>query len=901
MARAEGRRSLVGSCHPLDVPFPLGPVIQGIRDAVDDLTDVRLNPVVGALRPLVPEAAGIMPPALAPLPDPHSERHRVFRAVHDLLGALTPALLILEDVHWADQNTLDLVRFLVRQLPEHLTVVMTSRPEEGGRATGIAGNAGRDVHVARIELDPFSPEEVRELIGSLLDTDSVSGEFASFMHEQTGGIPFAVEEVLGLFRDRRDIVRREGRWVRAVVEDLQVPPTLRDAILARIDATAPDTRGVVIAASIVADPAPEGLLAAMTDLPRPRLAAALAEATGRWLLQERPDGSFAFRNALARQAVYEATPGPERRILHLRAAQELSDLDPPPHASLAHHFREADRPREWIRHAETAADIAASLGDDAGASRLLGEVLSASGLSRDESIRIVTKLGRSALHGLTHTEAIAMLDAAVEEEGLTPDIRGELRLSLAWLRFQAGQTTPAYEQVVKSVSELEGRPGLAARAMGTLALPQVAEHTASEHLEWSAKAVRIGLEHGDEAERASVLADRAATLRFFADPSAREAMAQLPTAPASFAEMQQVVRGHLNFAQASFWCGMYEAAAALVARGLELSEEWNYERQLGSLRTTMVLVDWARGRWEGLDRTALDLVAATADIPHASVDAQLALALMLLARGELREAEQRLSAAIQAAVPTGSVAVAVAAWGGLARISLERGEPENAIRQADEGIEAVRRKAVWVWGADVLPAAVEARLALADVSGAESMVNEVHRGVRGTEARSTPAAVTWCRGLIAQARTRHSDAARYLAAAVRAWEGLPRPYEMARVREALGRSRLAEGRQRRGESLVEALGAFQSLGASWDASRVRATLREAGIILPYRGGRRGYGDRLSPQETAVARLAAGGKTNREIAEAMFLSPRTVANHLGRAMRKLGVRSRYELPEPSAPR
>jgi DNA-binding CsgD family transcriptional regulator len=94
--------------------------------------------------------------------------------------------------------------------------------------------------------------------------------------------------------------------------------------------------------------------------------------------------------------------------------------------------------------------------------------------------------------------------------------------------------------------------------------------------------------------------------------------------------------------------------------------------------------------------------------------------------------------------------------------------------------------------------------------------------------------------------------------------------------------------------------AFRELGASWDAARVRHTLREHGISPPHRGGRRGYGRDLSPREAEIAGLAREGHTTREIALALFLSPKTVEWYLGSAMRKLGVSSRTQLPDRLGP-
>lgn len=134
------------------------------------------------------------------------------------------------------------------------------------------------------------------------------------------------------------------------------------------------------------------------------------------------------------------------------------------------------------------------------------------------------------------------------------------------------------------------------------------------------------------------------------------------------------------------------------------------------------------------------------------------------------------------------------------------------------------------------------------------------------------------------------------ARAERAWRRLPNPYEEARARTRRGRNLLVHGDQAGASVLLGALADFEALGASGDGAGVRAILRHHGVPLPYpwRGGRRSYGDQLSPREAQVARLASAGRTNREIADALFLSPRTVEGHLSSARRKLGAGSRKEL-------
>ena len=139
------RWTVWGACQPVREPFPYGPVIEALRGAGARLpTSVRLNPVIGALRPLLTELAPRLPALPEPLGDAEAERHRVFRAFADLLTACGPTLLVLEDLHWADGNTLELVRFLMSRPYSGLSIVVTCRQDRScGPCSTAPTAAGR--------------------------------------------------------------------------------------------------------------------------------------------------------------------------------------------------------------------------------------------------------------------------------------------------------------------------------------------------------------------------------------------------------------------------------------------------------------------------------------------------------------------------------------------------------------------------------------------------------------------------------------------------------------------------------------------------------------------------------------------------------------------------------------
>ena len=130
-----------------------------------------VNPVIGALAPLLPEIAEHLPPPLPPLPDQRAERHRVFRAAVALLDHLSPLVLVLEDVHWADSGTHDFLAFLAAHLPENLTVILTVRTESGLLPIREAFARAPSGPARSVSLAPLTMPEVEELARSILKAD----------------------------------------------------------------------------------------------------------------------------------------------------------------------------------------------------------------------------------------------------------------------------------------------------------------------------------------------------------------------------------------------------------------------------------------------------------------------------------------------------------------------------------------------------------------------------------------------------------------------------------------------------------------------------------------------------------------------------------------------------------
>ncbi|MBP2327500.1 DNA-binding CsgD family transcriptional regulator [Kibdelosporangium banguiense] len=891
LGKAGGRQLLTtGSCRQIREPFPLGPVIEAIRGLREHLTARRLSPLAGALRPLLPEFGDALPPPLPPLDDRPAERHRVFRALVEVLGSVDALVLVLEDLHWADEQTIDFIRYLLGEPPVWLSLVVTFRGEDAA-ATVRALTAKPPAAVTRShhQLALLDERQTGALAGAILGTPRVSTDFAAYLHRWTSGLPFAVEEVLALLRARGELAHRGG-WARRALQRLDVPTGIRDPILERAAGLSPGARTVVEAAAVLHTAMPADVLVATSPNPAPH---ALDEAVEAGLLAEFPDGDtprIGFRHPLAAQAVYDHMPWTRRRRLHDRAAAALSTVEPPPLGQLAHHLRHAGQVAEWVVAAERAADHAIALGHDDEAVLLLEEALRHAALTADQRGRLAVKLARTAVEAL-HARDVRDVLLAVPTKDLPERIRGELRFWLALLLEQSGDDPRrAHGLLAQAIGELTERPDLRAWAMVFLGTPSGGPQTSLDtHLRWLYRSLELLPELADPAQETLILGKVAMVLTTVGDPKWRKLTEQMSELTGGTPRRRREVNAYDSVGTGAGYAGHHSEARDLLTAAVEGAVATGMHRLELRARSDLALLDYSTGRWDGLGERADLLAEELYDYQAGRVGVDVVAGCLAFARGELALAAERLRAVIAWIRDTGEFDLLPLPVAASLRLAVARDEAGSALAAARPALASVESAGVWPSAARILPPLVAAMVAAGQMDEARTVVACWARPLRAREVPLAAAVLPHAYGILAGQADLFLEAAGH-------YERLECPYEAAQVREQAAVHLLATERQAADQPLQEALAAYRRLGATWDTRRASGIARRHQVRLPapYTGGTRGYGDALSPREREVAHLAAAGRTNEEIARSLFLSPKTVEKHVGSALHKLGLTTRRAL-------
>jgi len=926
---AAGFLVLTGQCIELGGEgLPLAPLVDALRaparvTPADELREL-LGTAGSGLARLLPE---LEHGAVAPASGEDLQAGQLLELVLGLLARLSataPVMFVIEDLHWADQSTLDLAAFLVRALRSvRVLMVITYRSDELHRRhplRPLLSGWERIRSVDRIELSRFGRDEVAAQLAAILG-GAPAPVVAEEVFDRSGGNAYLVEEIAGVVREGGD----PG----------DLPPSLRDVLLSRADSLSPAAQRLLRTASVAGRMVPDRLLAEVAGMGEAELFATLHEAVEHHLLLVDHTGhSYLFRHALTRDAVYDDMLPGERGLLHaaygeaLERDRELAgDVAAVP-GLLAHHWYAAlDLPRALPASIEAATSAAAAYAPAEALRHLeraleiwprVADAAQRTGLDLAEVSR---RAAEAAYRSGALNRSLSLLEAVLV--GLPP---GFDRVRRALLLEQRGHVLLDASRPAESVAALEQALALLPAEQATRAQATVLASLARS------------LMHAADMQRAADMARRAVAAARAAGAKDVEAHALISLGGASayvgrgedgltftreglqlalgIDALMIAMAGYVNLSDGLENLGRHEEAARTAAEGLVLARQEGLMRSEGPYLVMNHAEPLMRlGRWAEAERV---LAEGLAVMPEGVFGGGLEMwrAELAAMRGQFDEAAVALRAGRRALGDTVDAQFMKPVRYVAALIAVGRGDRPEARDNIVAGLasESAAGGSRHTWPLLWLGMRIEADEATlardrrAEVPAASQQRRAELAASTVAQPAPTPATVGY-QALVAAEQARAGGTADVGAwsAAVTAWRLSGEPYPLAYALIRLAEARLDTGERPGAAAAVqEAYATADRLGAQPLAAEAAALARRARLdLVPVAAGT-GQAQQAEPpasdelarfgltgREREVLALVAAGHTNAEIARALFISVKTASVHVSNIMGKLGVSRRVE--------
>jgi DNA-binding CsgD family transcriptional regulator len=794
------------------------------------------------------------------------------------LAELSPLVAIVDDAHWADPPSLRWLAYLARRIDElPVLLLLASRPRESGMDAGLLVELAVE-SAEIIRPSPLSEEGAGFMVRERLSADAAS-EFSRACHAATGGNPFLLHELIGQLAADRVSPTAEAA---AGIGDIR-PETVSRAVLLRLRGLPVAARKLVRAVAVLEPHATLARAAVLAGLGRDHAAAAAdALAAADILVVGR---SLDFVHPLVRAAVHEEIPRAQRGEAHARAARLLKHEGLAIEDQAAHLLAtEPAGERATVATLAAAARNAAARGAPDAAAAYLRRALDEPA-PEDDAAELVWQLGRAeaAIAGPSAAPTLKRALALARDTSK----RAEIALDICRILRMSGEFGHALEILEPVLAAIQPATPLGERVEGELInvamlSGQSGARTAFERL----------TPYLDPAARKRVrdpglLADLAAAAGVTGQPAelaAELAGRALAMMPRGEAEPSVVAFAAHVLAYCDRFAAARRAADELAAQGAANGSLLTYGFAV-ALRSH---VGYREGSLRDAEADARNRIEIARDWPADPLEPVAFLADVLVERGQLDEAEQLIAAAPLEQHEGRWDALVLR--GSRGRLRLAQGDPRAALE------DLLRVGEVLVSGGAINPAVMAWRSSAAIAHHALNNHDEALRlaGEEVAFARAFGAAralgiALRCRGIAAGGR----EGIALLEESVEVLDSSGAELEHARSLCDLGAAlRRARRRAAAAAPLREALHHAAQCGADALAARAREELRAAGA-RPRRDAMRGR-DALTASELRIAQMAAAGATNRQIAQSLFLTLRTVETHLTHAYRKLDIGSRAEL-------
>lgn len=916
LARESGRTVLVGHCVDIgDVGLPYLPFSE-ILTTISADPDLRpcldRHPEVGRL--LRTDAASDADRA----PDSRMQLFGAMAALLTDLAAVHPLLLVIEDLHWADRSTRELLHFLLSRLrAEPLTVIASYRSDDLHRAhplRPLLAELVRLPSVNRRTLDPLPDGDVADLLG-VLHPDRLDERVVDEIVRRVEGNAFYAEELLAATVDAAGPGRRAGA----------VPEALADVLLTRLEQLPAAAQWVVRVASVAGRRVGHDLLRTVAELPEDDLDAALREAMGRHLLVSDDGATYAFRHALLRDAVYaDLLPG-ERARLHAAFAAAMtggtydSQTSGEDAALRAHHFTESHDLPGALRASLDAADHAAAVGAPAEELQHLERVLSlwsavpdASQIAGHSDIVLTLRATTAAAQAGELNRAVALTRSALDRMGTSHDneLIARIRYTLAESLLHVDRDEAAYKESSAALALIPSDPP------SPTWLWAAATHVRTSYFVGDIDGVKAlgarALAAAEHLDADDVLADLLISLTPVSTqgrttPSGQDQLRRALTLAEGIGDNSLQLRAMFNLAIGAYEGGDMPTALRWARAGLALAARTGLAHSVYGLEQHFIeaLALHSVGRWD----ECLQVVARAAGAHGAATAHVDTIGLLIhVARGESADVAGNRSG--ESDHPAATVNLACAAI----EQALWRGDAAAAVARCDQ-LRADLLSAYGETGLALVRAAALALTAAADAAVAARRTEDVEASVtwiaeadrllamarQVTDERSGPLAASEVRGPEVQAWVLRAVAEHARANAA--------DDQVGRWREAVEATNYgnvyaqAWARWRHAEALVEA----DDRDSADTEVAVALELAEGLRAVPLRGAIRGLRRRarlgpptarqvdhiLTPRERDVLRLVSKGRSNRQIGAELYISDKTASVHVSNILAKLHAGTRAE--------
>ncbi|MGE5327273.1 MAG: helix-turn-helix transcriptional regulator, partial [Deltaproteobacteria bacterium] len=910
-----------GHCFEQEISFPYAPWIDALRVLLAPKSSAETGEFLGAFASvfvkLLPELSLLVPGIQSPPAlDPTAEKHRLFESLVRLgasFAAAHPLLVILEDLHWSDEPSLELLHFFARRIVARpILLIGTYRDDETSpRLAHYLAELSRERLVEELRVAPLTPTQVEQMARAMLPPErSLAADWLDALISLTEGNPFFIEELV------------KSQPEASGLDRLQIPRNIQDSVQRRVEQLPERTRDILSLAAVVGERFDFGLLQALIRLGEPELVRGIRDLVSAQLLVEESADQLSFRHALTRQAVYASLLKRERKVMHQRIGETMERLagarTDAAAAQLAYHFYQAGAwqkameysqrageqaqtlyaPREALTHFTRALDAAQHLGMSAPRTSLRGRAQVYEVLGEFDDARAdyeaASESARRAADPVNQWQALIDLGFLWQGRDLArageyyqralefaeklgdSSILGQTLNRVGNWHMNLGRSREALPYHHRALALFRERDDLHGIAQ-TLDLLAIVSYQLGEVIQGAAyleQAVPVFRKLDDRHGLVNALTNLAVRARLDTEVLGNVEFAQLTNLSD---EALRIARGFnwyqgealalLQGAICLEQAGEYGSALAWLDQAEPLVEEGDNRETVA--RFHLILGETLIGLW-ALSEARHHLETALAHLQELGpgllmLSAQGRLAWVALLEKDFARARALLAPLLPGKYPKGhEPAFRRRCWIVRAELELMEGLPQRALEIVDRLLASTPNLAQY--GPYGVPRVSRLRaLALAALGRADEAESELQGALVVARAQGLRPLVWRFHadlGTAYRAMNRRADAAREFSAARTIIQDLANTVPEGALRDNF---------------LKQAL----------------AILPAAHVPTPRQAAKREFGG-LTSREREIATLIARGKSNREIADELVISENTAERHVANILAKLGFDSRTQI-------